>query len=116
MPFTGKATFTAGASLPEIVEEVADIVSIVSPHETPLLDHLGDAHRTQVQRPGVELLEVEARPGPAPGAVTCLKPRPFTHLVADRLAGNAQVPADLAGHEVRREMAPLVDELQPQLR
>lgn len=45
MPFTGKATYSAGATLPELVEDVADIISIVSPHETPLLDHLGDAKR-----------------------------------------------------------------------
>lgn len=45
MPFTGKATYTAGADLPELMEDVADIVGIVSPFETPLLDHLGDAKR-----------------------------------------------------------------------
>lgn len=42
MAFTGKATFTAGATLPEIAEDVSDIIGIVSPHETPLLDWLGD--------------------------------------------------------------------------
>ena len=42
MPFTGKATYDAGASLPELVEDVSDIIGIVSPFETPLLDHLGD--------------------------------------------------------------------------
>ncbi|MCB9840480.1 MAG: DUF5309 family protein [Phycisphaeraceae bacterium] len=42
MPFTGKATYDAGATLPELAEDVSDIVSIVSPYETPLLDHLGD--------------------------------------------------------------------------
>ncbi|HYE03209.1 MAG TPA: DUF5309 family protein [Phycisphaerales bacterium] len=45
MPFTGKATFTAGAELPELVEDVSDIIGIVSPFETPLLDHLGDPKR-----------------------------------------------------------------------
>lgn len=45
MAFTGKASYTAGAQLPEIVEDVSDIIGIVSPHETPLLDHLGDAKR-----------------------------------------------------------------------
>ncbi|MBM4108997.1 MAG: hypothetical protein FJ255_09365 [Phycisphaerae bacterium] len=45
MPFTGKATFAAGADLPELAEDVSDIIGIVSPHETPLLDHLGDAKR-----------------------------------------------------------------------
>lgn len=45
MAFTGKATYSAGATLPEIAEDVADIIGIVSPHETPLLDHLGDPRR-----------------------------------------------------------------------
>jgi hypothetical protein len=43
MAFTGKATYSAGASLPEIAEDVSDLVAIVSPFETPLLDALGDA-------------------------------------------------------------------------
>jgi hypothetical protein len=46
MPFTGKATYTAGATLPEIAEDVADLVAINSPHETPLLDALGDPARS----------------------------------------------------------------------
>ncbi len=45
MPFTGKCTYTAGSTLPEIAEDVSDLVSINSPHETPLLDALGDAQR-----------------------------------------------------------------------
>ncbi len=45
MAFTGKASYSAGAELPELVEDVSDIIGIVSPHETPLLDHLGDAKR-----------------------------------------------------------------------
>jgi hypothetical protein len=45
MAFTGRATYSAGSALPEIAEDVADLVSIVSPYETPLLDHLGDAAR-----------------------------------------------------------------------
>ncbi|MGE4286696.1 MAG: DUF5309 family protein [Phycisphaerae bacterium] len=45
MSFTGKSTFTAGATLPEIAEDVSDIVGIVSPFETPLLDALGDPAR-----------------------------------------------------------------------
>jgi hypothetical protein len=45
MPFTGKATYTAGATLPEIAEDVADLVAINFPHETPLLDALGDPAR-----------------------------------------------------------------------
>ncbi len=42
MPFTGKATFSAGSTLPELVEDVSDIIGLVSPFETPLLDLLGD--------------------------------------------------------------------------
>src|SRR4051812_49295977 len=45
MSFTGKATYTAGAAMPEIAEDVSDLVSIASPYETPLLDTLGDAPR-----------------------------------------------------------------------
>lgn len=45
MAFTGKASYTGGASLPELVEDVSDVIGIVSPHETPLLDHLGDPKR-----------------------------------------------------------------------
>ena len=46
MPFTGKATYSAGAALPEIAEDVSDIIGLVSPFETPLLDHLGDPQRS----------------------------------------------------------------------
>lgn len=46
MAFTGKATFSAGVDLPELAEDVADLIGIVSPVETPLLDHLGDAKRS----------------------------------------------------------------------
>ena len=45
MSFTGKSTFDAGASLPELMEDVSDVIGIVSPYETPLLAHLGDAKR-----------------------------------------------------------------------
>lgn len=45
MAFTGKATYSAGADLPELVEDVSDVIGIVSPFETPLLDALGDPRR-----------------------------------------------------------------------
>lgn len=48
MAFTGKASYSAGSGLPELVEDVSDIIGIVSPHETPLLDHLGDAKRAAI--------------------------------------------------------------------
>lgn len=45
MAFTGKATYSAGSSLPELAEDVCDIIGIVSPYETPFLDALGDPLR-----------------------------------------------------------------------
>ena len=41
MAFTGKATYSAGTTLPELAEDVSDLIAIVSPYETPLLDALG---------------------------------------------------------------------------
>lgn len=46
MTFSGKATFTAGPSLPELAEDVSDMISLISPMETPLLDALGDPLRS----------------------------------------------------------------------
>ncbi len=45
MPFTGKCTYSAGATLPEIAEDVSDLVAINAPHDTPLLDAIGEAQR-----------------------------------------------------------------------
>jgi len=42
MPFTGIATYDGGSTLPEIVDNVADLVGIISPFETPLLDAIGN--------------------------------------------------------------------------
>jgi hypothetical protein len=50
MSFTGKATYTAGSTLPEAAEDISDLIALSSPFETPLLDALGDppyaAHST----------------------------------------------------------------------
>ncbi len=45
MSFSGKATYSAGATLPEIADDVSDLVSILSQHETPLLATIGEAKR-----------------------------------------------------------------------
>ena len=45
MPFTGKSTYAAGATLPEIAEDISDLVALNAPTETPLLDAIGDASR-----------------------------------------------------------------------
>ena len=45
MPFTGKATYSAGTTLPELTEDVSDLIAILSPYETPLLSALGDPMR-----------------------------------------------------------------------
>jgi hypothetical protein len=56
MAFTGKATYSAGTNLPELAEDVSDLVGIVSPYETPLLDAIGDPLR-QAQSTYHEWLE-----------------------------------------------------------
>jgi len=61
MAFTGKATYTAGTSLPELAEDVSDLVGIVSPYETPLLDALGDPLR-EAQSTHHEWLEDDLLP------------------------------------------------------
>lgn len=43
MSYSGKATYSAGATLPELAEDVSDVIGLISPFETPLLDALGDA-------------------------------------------------------------------------
>jgi hypothetical protein len=45
MSFTGKATYSAGTTLPELAEDVSDLIGIISPYETSLLDALGDPMR-----------------------------------------------------------------------
>jgi len=45
MAFTGKTTYSAGITLPELAEDVADIVGIISPVETHLLDAIGNPLR-----------------------------------------------------------------------
>jgi hypothetical protein len=45
MAFTGKATYSAGSALPELAEDVSDLIGIISPYETPLLDAVGDPMR-----------------------------------------------------------------------
>ena len=45
MAFTGKATYSAGTTLPELAEDVSDLIGIISPYETSLLDALGDPMR-----------------------------------------------------------------------
>lgn len=61
MAFSGKATYTAGAALPELAEDVSDVISIVSPFETPLLDALGDPLRAAIST-HYEWLEDELLP------------------------------------------------------
>ena len=61
MAFTGKATYSAGAALPELAEDVSDLVSIISPFETPLLDALGDP-QTEARSTLHEWLEDELLP------------------------------------------------------
>jgi hypothetical protein len=61
MSFTGKATYSAGTTLPELAEDVSDLIGIISPYETPLLDALGDPMR-EVKSTHHEWLEDELLP------------------------------------------------------
>jgi len=45
MAFTGKATYSAGTTLPELAEDVADLIGLITPYETPVLNALGDSLR-----------------------------------------------------------------------
>src|SRR5882724_6442989 len=45
MAFTGKATYTAGSTLPEIAEDISDLVALNAADDVPLLDALGDPAR-----------------------------------------------------------------------
>ncbi|MBX3382753.1 MAG: DUF5309 family protein [Phycisphaeraceae bacterium] len=45
MSDNAKVTYLAGSDIPEVMEDVSDLVSIISPLETPLLAHLGDSGR-----------------------------------------------------------------------
>lgn len=56
MAYTGKATYSAGTNLPELAEDISDIIGIVSPYETPLLDAIGDPLR-ETMSPHHEWLE-----------------------------------------------------------
>jgi len=99
MAFTGKATYSAGSSLPEIAEDVADIVSIVSPYETPLLDHLGDAPRP-ASSTYHEWLEDELLPNKDALNGTPANPTTDTVLTvdnADRFRPGDQVRPDASG-------------------
>ncbi len=61
MAFTGKATYSAGTTLPELAEDVADLVHVISPHEAPLLEVLGDPLH-EATSPRHEWLEDELLP------------------------------------------------------
>ena len=56
MGFFGKATYNAGSDLPELMEDVSDLISIVSPFETPLLDRLGEPQQLFQRDPRLSLL------------------------------------------------------------
>jgi len=61
MAFTGKATYSAGTNLPELAEDVSDLVHVISPHEAPLLEVLGDPLH-EATSPRHEWLEDELLP------------------------------------------------------
>lgn len=61
MSFAGKATYSAGSTLPELAEDVSDVIGLISPYETHLLDALGDPMR-EARSTNHEWLEDELLP------------------------------------------------------
>jgi hypothetical protein len=83
MAFTGKATYSAGSALPELAEDVSDLVGIISPYETPLLDALGDPMR-EARSTHHEWLEDELLPNKdAVNDSTFTDPAADTQFVVD---------------------------------
>jgi hypothetical protein len=83
MAFTGKASYSAGATLPELAEDVSDLIGIISPYETPLLDALGDPRRA-AQSTHHEWLEDELLPNKdAVNDSTFTDPSADTEFVVD---------------------------------
>jgi hypothetical protein len=83
MAFTGKATYSAGTTLPELAEDVSDLIGIISPYETPLLDALGDPMR-EATSTHHEWLEDELLPNKdAVNDSTFTDPAADTDFVAD---------------------------------
>ena len=99
MPFTGKATYAAGAALPELAEDVADLVAIAAGHETPLLDLLGDA-----RRPARSVVHEWLEDAPIPNRTTLVTfagPNDFTVSDPERLCVNDQVRVVGSGEVMR---------------
>jgi len=82
MPFTGKATYSAGTSLPEIAEDVSDLVGIVSPFETPLLDAIGDP-QVEARSTHHEWLEDTLLPNTDTVTTTPTNPQTDTEIEVD---------------------------------
>ena len=109
MPFTGKATHSGGATLPEIAEDVSDLVAIAAAAETPLLDILGDPLRP-ARSVVHEWLEDAPLPNTdgvldftAPNLITVTDSERFRVFDQIRLAGSAEimrVEEIGAGHEL----------------
>ena len=95
MPFTGKATYTAGASLPEIAEDISDLVSLNAPVETPLLDAIGDASR-QAQSTVHEWLEDGLLPN-----VDAVADAAIAHPLTDTEFDVAHIERFRAGDQIR---------------
>ncbi len=83
MSFTGKATYSAGTTLPELAEDVSDVIGLISPYETHLLDALGDPMR-EARSTRHEWLEDELLPNKdAVNDSTFSDPASDTDLVVD---------------------------------
>lgn len=97
MAFTGKASYTGGSTLPEIAEDVSDLIAVSSPYETPLLDALGDAVRP-ARSTVHEWLEDALLPN-----TDAVNDNTFTNAVTDTTFGVDNASRFQAGDQIQLE-------------
>jgi hypothetical protein len=108
MPFTGKATYGAGADLPELAEDVSEMVSLVSAVETPLLDRIGDAGRS-VSSTLHEWVEDDLLPNTDTVTTTTFSPSGQDATLLQVSSGARFRPGDLVRPAAAREVMLVTD-------
>lgn len=114
MSFTGKAAYSAGTTLPELAaEDVSDVIGIISPDETPLLDALGDPLR---EATSTHHQWLENAPGDRKERVTCGNyTQVFTATVevsCSRMAANQLGLADEMDFQKQERLREMLHDLE----
>lgn len=113
MSFTGKATYSAGTTLPELAEDVSDVIGIISSNETPLLDALGDPLR---EATSTHHQWIEDAPGDRKERVTCGNyTQVFTATVevsCNRMAANQMSLTDEMDFQKQERLREMISDLE----